>query len=333
MENKKFKQNLNQEDLIAYNYHLIDQKNKTSIMIPLLGLFMAGMGVFSLFQEDNNIVSSIIYIVLGLFAFFFLKKIMAAIQKKSVRKHITNNFSKVEMEVSILEEGIRFEIIDDEEEIEEKKTEELSNDELRELERYHEEEKIEGKTEEKKEEEVIEEDYIPVELPENFEGVYEGIFNNENYLIDISKKGIYITVNDNKEKIEIVAIEEESIKVNFKETECVLIKKEIKDPNSLLKFISSDESIYVNLGKVAQEGETPKQEETVEEEKIANALTIPWGGMAKVEEEENYIFINMLGYEAMIMKKSDCEEIEEVIEYIKEKLGDEKKYIVVENKK
>ena len=93
------------------------------------------------------------------------------------------------------------------------------------------------------------------------------------------------------------------------------------------------DSFVASKNPFSQIVETPKQEETVEEEKIANALTIPWGGMVKVEEEENYIFINMLGYEAMIMKKSDCEEIEEVIEYIKEKLGDEKKYIVVENKK
>ena len=32
MENKKFTQNLVQEDLIAYNCHLIDKKNKSSII-------------------------------------------------------------------------------------------------------------------------------------------------------------------------------------------------------------------------------------------------------------------------------------------------------------
>lgn len=326
MENKKFTQNLAQEDLIAYNCHLIDKKNKSSIMIPLLGVFMAGMGVYSLFQEGNNVVSSIIYIVLGLFALFFLKKIMAKIQKRSVRKHITNNFSKVDMEVTVLDEGIRFEILEDEEETKtenKEETKELTNDELREIERYSED------TKEVKEE--VKEDYIPIEIPANYGGVYDGFSNNENYLVDISKKGIYITVNSVKTKVDIVSMSEEKIVVMFNGLECILVKKEINDPNSLLKLISNDESIYVNLGKIADEGEEPKQEEK-QEEPVVNALTIPWGGMVTVEEEEEYIFINMLGYESMIIKKASCEEIDEVIECIKEKLQDEKKYIIKEKK-
>lgn len=330
MENKKFTQNLNQEDLIAYNCHLIDKKNKSSILMPILGVFMAGLGVYSLFQEGNNVVSSIIYIVLGLFTLFFLKKIMSYIQKKSVRKHITNNFSKVDMEVTVLEEGIRFEIIEDEEVSEEKeeveKTNELSDNELRELERYQDE----TSNEEVKLEQ--DEDYVPIDLPLNYGGVYEGYYNNDKYIIDISKKGIYISLYDNKEQVEIITMSEEGIVVKYQNMECTLSKKEINDPNSLLKFISSDESIYVNLGKIAKEGEEPKVEEETTEEPAVNALTIPWNAMVKVEEEPNYIFINMLGYEAMIIKKASCDELESLITHIKEKLQDEKKYEVIENK-
>ena len=279
MENKKFTQKLNQEDLIAYNSHLVDKKNKSSIMIPLLGLFTTGMGIYSLFQEGNNIVTSIIYIVLGLFSFFFLKKIMANIQKKSIRKHITKNFVKVDMDVTVLDEGIRFEILDDEEEnktTEEVKNEttELSNNELRELEQ---EEKEVVQAETKEEEKAdSEEDGISLELPKNFGGVYDGFANNENYLIDISKKGIYLTVNEKKIVAEVVKITEESIEITYEGVECTLIKKEINDPNSLLKLISKDEKVYVNLAKVAEEGETPKVEEEKAEEPVVNALTIPW---------------------------------------------------------
>lgn len=340
MENKKFTQNLNPEDLIAYNCHLIDKKNKSSIMVPLLGIFTTALGIYSLFQEGSNIVTSILYILLGLFVLFFLKKILGKIQKKSVRKQITNNFSKVDMEVTVMEEGIRFEIIDDEKENEEevevetKKTE-LSDDELRELDRYGsttEEVKKEETIEEKKEEVKVEDNnYTPIELPNNFSGKYEGIFNNDNYSIDISDRGIYISLNgEERKEVEIIKINEESIDIKFMDKECKLFKNEINDPNSLLKMISPDNLIYVNFGKIEEEQKEEETEEVTQTPQ-ANALLIPWGGISQVEEENEYIFINMLGYEAMIIKKSSCEEINEVIEIIKEKLNDPKQYVDKQN--
>ncbi len=333
MEEKKFIQHLDEEDIIAFNSHLIDQKSKYSIMMPLLGLFMTGLGIYGLFnmQNTNEIVGNILYIILGLFMTFVLKRIISYFQKKSVRKQIEKNKNKVDMEVTVHEDGIRFEIIDDKKE-DEKKEDELNDYELREKERYSDEVKEEEiKEDEIEEEEIVEEDYIPVELLENYGGVYEGLFDNDTYMLDLSKKGIYITINDNEKKlVEIISQEvEKGIKIKLNETNYTLYKKDIIDPNALLKLISEDESIYVNCAKVAEEGKKPVNEDEIKEEepKPANALTIPWVAMASVLNVENYIFINMAGYESMIIKKSECDNINEVIDFVKEKLIDPKRYI------
>lgn len=72
-----------------------------------------------------------------------------------------------------------------------------------------------------------------------------------------------------------------------------------------------------------------EQEETENAQKQQNIFSIPWNGITKIVDDETYMFINMVGYQAMIIKKSAYEQIEEVVNYSKEKLGDPKRYKVV----
>ena len=222
----KFTQELNAEDLIEYNCHLIEQKAKFSLLVPTIGLFVLVMGIVDLFAENPNIVSSILYIFVGLFLMFGFRFVTVALQKKTVRKHIVQNVKKVIMNVRVYNEGIRFEIPEEEveqEEIveEEIKEKELTNDELREIERFSEEEKVN--------EEIVEEE-----------------------------------------------------KVN---------------------------------------------EEEVKEEPQPNAITVPWGGIVKLENTEKYLYVNMVGYQALFIKKESCENIDELITYAKEKLRDDKRFV------
>lgn len=215
----EFTQELNTEDLIEYNNHLLEKKSKYSLLIPTIGLFVVVMGIVDLFDENPNILSGVLYILVGLFLMFGFRYVTVALQKKTIRKQLINNVRKVVMNVKVYNEGIRFEIPEEEQEEEKPKEEvELTNDELRELER-----------------------------------------NN---------------------------IEEE-----------------------------------------------PKVEEEVKEEEKQqpqpNAITVPWGGIVKLEDTEKYLFVNMVGYQALFIKKESCENLEEVITYAKEKLNDSKRFVEI----
>ena len=49
--------------------------------------------------------------------------------------------------------------------------------------------------------------------------------------------------------------------------------------------------------------------------------------MSNVEETNEYLFVNVAGYQTMIIRKDACDTIDEVISYIKENLKDHKRYI------
>ncbi len=215
----KFTQELNTEDLIEYNCHLVEQKAKFSLLVPIVGLFVLVMGIIDLFAENPNYVSSILYIFVGLFLMFGFKFVTVYLQKKAVRKHIMQNVNKVIMNVTVFDEGIRFEIPDEQKEEVVEEPVELSDEELRELDRHPEEE---------------------------------------------------------------VVVEE--------------IKEEVEEP-------------------------------VEEKQPEPNAITIPWGGIVKLENTEKYLFVNMVGYQALFIKKESCNNIEEVIEYAKDKLRDGKRFV------
>ena len=48
--------------------------------------------------------------------------------------------------------------------------------------------------------------------------------------------------------------------------------------------------------------------------------------MSNVEETKEYLFVNVAGYQTMIIRKDACDNIEEVISYIKENLKDKRRY-------
>ncbi|MCI6716377.1 MAG: hypothetical protein SOZ32_06150 [Bacilli bacterium] len=79
-----------------------------------------------------------------------------------------------------------------------------------------------------------------------------------------------------------------------------------------------------------EETEEQAEIETAQEEqKPQNVFSIPWNGITKIVDDGTYMFINMVGYQAMIIKKSAYEQIEEIVKYSKEKLGDPKRYKVI----
>lgn len=100
---------------------------------------------------------------------------------------------------------------------------------------------------------------------------------------------------------------------------------------------SVDDDITEELHEETEEQaemETAQEEqieaETVQEEqKSQNVFSIPWNGITKIVDDGTYMFINMVGYQAMIIKKSAYDQIEEIVNYSKEKLGDPKRYKVI----
>ena len=256
MENKKFRQNLEAEDLIAFNYYLVDRKAKSSIFPRLIGLFIFILGCMDIAKENASIPMCLVTMAIGVFGMLGLVPLSTYMQKKSIRKKLTQANSIVPMDVTVYEEGIRFELpqTDNYEETQEeisveKADEELSDNELRELE------------------------YANDEVVEEAEEPQEQI-----------------------EEVEAEVVEEET--------------EEVQEPT---------------IAKV--EGEREFRSQPKPEENPTNAFTIPWGGMSNVEETNDYLFVNVAGYQTMIIRKDQCDSIDEVIAYIKENLRDHKRYI------
>lgn len=81
-----------------------------------------------------------------------------------------------------------------------------------------------------------------------------------------------------------------------------------------------DENVEDN-DKIEETNEISESQESQQ-----NVFSIPWNGITKIVDDGTYMFINMMGYQAMLIKKSAYENIDEIIAYSKEKLGDPKKY-------
>lgn len=80
---------------------------------------------------------------------------------------------------------------------------------------------------------------------------------------------------------------------------------------------------------VDENAELQEQEEkdAQETKPQTNVLPIPWAAIRNIEDDGIYMYINMAGYQSMIIKKSECETIDEVVLYCKEKLSKPTHYI------
>lgn len=261
MERKKFRQNLVAEDLIAFNFYLVDRKSKTTLFPRILGLFIFILGCIDIAKEGANIPLNLITMAIGVFGMLGLVPLSSYMQKRAIRKKLTAANSVVPMDVTIYEEGIRFEL----------PTEDTVNEAYNEI------------AVEQVEEET------PVEKTE---------------------------LSDNELR-ELEYAKDEVVKEVVEETEAEVVEEETEEVEII------EEPTEPEVAKVEGEREFHKQQQ---EQAPSNAFTIPWGGMSNVEETNEYIFVNVAGYQTMIIRKDACDTIDEVIQYIKDNLKDVKRY-------
>lgn len=229
----EFSQELDSNDLLNYNIYRLEKQAKGQLFTKIIGLFIVILGVYSFFQipeeglKTSDIITNCLFIVLGLFFAFAMGPISLALQKRILKKKLTNNYPTVIMNVKVSDEGISFEVLEDEQISEaDEPTEKIET-----------ESEVESTQEEQME-----------EPQENIEENNEGI----------------------------------------------------------------------------QENAEESNEET---ENKSQAFTVPWGGILNVEDNKAYLFINIVGYSPMIIKQSACPNLDEIKEYIKNKLVDQKRYI------
>lgn len=106
-----------------------------------------------------------------------------------------------------------------------------------------------------------------------------------------------------------------------------------KEDEEINDTISEEETILVTKEENDLEiNENTEEEENISQEEIDEKFTIPWGGVVNIEDDGRFMFINMVGFQSMLIKKVDCPNIEDVIAYSKQKLGEEKRYRIKKNK-
>ena len=219
----EFSQELDSNDLLNYNIYRLEKQAKGQLFTKIIGLFIVILGVYSFFQipeeglKTSDIITNCLFIVLGLFFAFAMGPISLALQKRILKKKLTNNYPTVIMNVKVSDEGISFEVLEDEQ---------------------------------------------------------------------ISE------ADEPSEKIET-------------ESEVESTQEE-----------QNNEGIQENAEESNEETENKSQ-----------AFTVPWGGILNVEDNKAYLFINIVGYSPMIIKQSACTNLDEIKEYIKNKLVDQKRYI------
>ena len=247
MEKTKFRQNLQTEDLIAFNCYLVDRKSKSSVFPRLLGLFIFILGCIDISKEGASIPMCLLTMAIGVFGMLGLVPLSSLMQKRTIRKKLTEANQIVPMDVTVYDEGIRFELPQ---------------------EQYEEETQ-----------EVI-----------NVEKVESELSDNELRELEYASNDVQLETQEVQEEPEEIKEEEEP-----------------------------------SISKI--EGEREFQTQKQAESSALNAFTIPWGGMSNVEETNEYLFVNVAGYQTMIIRKDACDTIDEVISYIKENLKDHKRYI------
>lgn len=79
----------------------------------------------------------------------------------------------------------------------------------------------------------------------------------------------------------------------------------------------------------AEEDTTLEENAEHPQETDPSVFTIPWGGITKIDDDGKFMFINMVGYQALLIKKNAYDKIDEVVDYAKEKLEDPKRYVEI----
>lgn len=240
-----FEQHLTNEDLVNYNFYLIERRAKSSIFSKILGVFIIFLGVYAFFNTKEgglttgDIVKNCIFIVIGLLFVFLLTPLTIRMQRSIIKKRIIGQYPEVLMKVVVSNEGISFSVPADD-----KEAEPVDENQPQET---PQEESYEQLREKEYEDETIE------TLPEELE--------------------------ENKEPLE------ETFEEPQEETEEVL--------------------------------EEPQEEK----------FTVPWGGIINIDDDGTYMFVNMVGFQSMLIKKESCPNLDEVKTYILSKLDNPKNYV------
>lgn len=112
----EFSQDLDSNDLLNYNIYRLEKQAKNQIFTKIVGLFIVILGVYSFFQipeeglKASDIITNCVFIVLGLFFAFAMGPISLAMQKRILRKKLANNYPTVIMNVRVNDDGISFEV-------------------------------------------------------------------------------------------------------------------------------------------------------------------------------------------------------------------------------
>lgn len=98
--------------------------------------------------------------------------------------------------------------------------------------------------------------------------------------------------------------------------------EEVQEETEVDSSETAQEEQVVETSDDAQEqAETSEEVQEQEEQKPQkNILPIPWAAIKSIEDDGKYMYINMAGYQALIIKKDSCENIEDIVEYCKSKL-------------
>lgn len=111
---------------------------------------------------------------------------------------------------------------------------------------------------------------------------------------------------------------------------------EDEQPEEIIDTVSVDEQETEELtNEQARELEYEESsnieevEATNDDPNNPNVFTIPWGGITKIEDDGEFMFINMIGYQALLIKKADYNEIDDVVAFAKEMLQDPKRYVEI----
>lgn len=148
-------------------------------------------------------------------------------------------------------------------------------------------------------------------------------FQNVFMEVTVNNEGISFEVVDGQNSTQQEIVEEEK---QNEETTIYMSNEQARE----LEYEENNQDLDENTQDESTEEVTEDATTTTEEEKNPNAFTIPWGGITRIDDDGIYMFINMIGYQSLLIKKSECSNIQEVVEYAKEKLLDDpKRYIEI----
>lgn len=86
MNDIEFIQNVNKDDLIAYNYFIAKFNKRLTVNMKLIGLICIGFGIYTLVVDISQWYYSLILFLLGIFSVFFILPFYYVLIKLKIRK-------------------------------------------------------------------------------------------------------------------------------------------------------------------------------------------------------------------------------------------------------